>query len=342
MVFSRKWGLISCPQINYLKPVHEVYTEITRAAILVDQSLRILYEVSAYPRTSGLPSWVPDWSDTAHSNSIYTELVCAAKTSRPVFSFESSNRLVLSGVVLDTLENVALSSSMNTADFDTEEWMLSDRSTAGPVILIAAIQTLREWIRVGRQLQVYATGERPQDAFCLTITQNGTLGDSEEYQNPALYLECFDLWFSIMNADDPVSGSGMDHLLTMVETHEKYALLLDVWKEQLGYNKSLADDVDEVKICAAMNLYGPAGLHMVALANTYNRTFFITKGYMGIGPRSVQSGDSVAIFSGLKLPFIIRPHQESYRMIGPAYIHGIMHGERWPGDPSRLEYITIV
>lgn len=58
-----------------------------------------------------------------------------------------------------------------------------------------------------------------------------------------------------------------------------------------------------------------------------NRSLFFTeRGYMGLGP-TVQADDLVCIFFGGEVPFILRPKQSYYELIGDAYVHGIMEGE---------------
>jgi hypothetical protein len=61
---------------------------------------------------------------------------------------------------------------------------------------------------------------------------------------------------------------------------------------------------------------------------------------MGVGPRCSRTGDRIALIAGLKLPFVIREAGDRYNLIGPAYIHGIMKGERW--DENLLTQIIIV
>lgn len=67
---------------------------------------------------------------------------------------------------------------------------------------------------------------------------------------------------------------------------------------------------------------------------TSGRCMFITsKGYIGLGPHSLQVKDSVAILLGGSTPFALRPDQgkpkdvEHWKLIGDCYIHGWMDGE---------------
>lgn len=47
---------------------------------------------------------------------------------------------------------------------------------------------------------------------------------------------------------------------------------------------------------------------------------------MGIAPSATKAGDSVAVFCGSRMPFIIRQHVGSaaHRLIGDSYVHGLM------------------
>jgi Heterokaryon incompatibility protein (HET) len=62
----------------------------------------------------------------------------------------------------------------------------------------------------------------------------------------------------------------------------------------------------------------------------FQRRFFRTaKGYIGLGPRSLECKDKVAILFGGSVPFVLREADSSsqrYHLIGESYIHGIMDG----------------
>jgi Heterokaryon incompatibility protein (HET) len=61
---------------------------------------------------------------------------------------------------------------------------------------------------------------------------------------------------------------------------------------------------------------------------TNRRLFTTAKNLMGGGPKSVQCGDSIWILPGAKLPFILRQLENgNYKVVGEAYVHGMMHGE---------------
>ncbi|KAJ4991777.1 ankyrin and HET domain-containing protein [Stagonosporopsis vannaccii] len=71
------------------------------------------------------------------------------------------------------------------------------------------------------------------------------------------------------------------------------------------------------------------------------RTFCTTrKGLMGWVPKLSRSGDVVAVLTGGRVPFILRPHDGFFEMLGDAYIHGIMDGEAL-GTLYDLEYLEM-
>jgi hypothetical protein len=63
------------------------------------------------------------------------------------------------------------------------------------------------------------------------------------------------------------------------------------------------------------------------------------KGYFGFAPEQCQEGDLIVILAGQKSPCILRPQpvvnndditatsMDTYKILGDAYVHGIMLGE---------------
>jgi hypothetical protein len=72
-------------------------------------------------------------------------------------------------------------------------------------------------------------------------------------------------------------------------------------------------------------------------AGVHRRIFWTKRGYLGLARNGIRDGDSVCLFPGAKVPFIIRGPvarhrqgggwREFYHIVCEAYIHGIMKGE---------------
>jgi hypothetical protein len=71
--------------------------------------------------------------------------------------------------------------------------------------------------------------------------------------------------------------------------------------------------------------------HYLASMNTLavgRRPFITSRGYIGQSRSSIRQGDLAVVFIGCRVPFIVeRDDRKQYRIIGEAYIHGIMDGE---------------
>lgn len=66
----------------------------------------------------------------------------------------------------------------------------------------------------------------------------------------------------------------------------------------------------------------------IEAANDARSLFRTRNGYLGIGAQSLRPLDEVWILAGASVPFILRKcEDESYELVGEAYLHGVMHGE---------------
>lgn len=332
--------IVALPEVDYSKPVQHIYTEITSTVIRFDRSLDILYEVCLEPLIPGLSSWVPDWSNAAFIQPIPSSTVYASRRSEPVYSFKGS-KLLVSGILVDKLRKVATSTSVCTPDFRhgySYQIALGNASERLSAI-IELIRTLQEWIRISRQFHTYPTGELPQEAFYQTITQGRIIRPG--YWSPI--NTALEKWISIMTANFPDAPINIQTFHREVQVMGQYSELRDEFIRVCGCGGDVEEWADELKIRLIVRAYSSetSTLQQEAALNTYQRTFLATKdGYMGIGPRWTQPGDSVALISGLNIPFIVRKEGQHYRLLGPVYIHGIMRGERW--DNAQTETIALV
>jgi hypothetical protein len=57
------------------------------------------------------------------------------------------------------------------------------------------------------------------------------------------------------------------------------------------------------------------------------RPFISTQGYVGLAPSHSKPDDVVCIFYGCIKPFVLRRSGTGYKLLGEAYVHGIMDGE---------------
>ncbi|KAF2492760.1 HET-domain-containing protein [Lophium mytilinum] len=69
------------------------------------------------------------------------------------------------------------------------------------------------------------------------------------------------------------------------------------------------------------------------VAQCAGRRFFLAeKGHLGLGPPDAVPGHDVVILLGLNMPLVLSKNEDgTYKLVGEAYIHGIMDGEAMPG-----------
>jgi hypothetical protein len=78
-------------------------------------------------------------------------------------------------------------------------------------------------------------------------------------------------------------------------------------------------------------------VNIASLMRLSGRCIFITADKMvGLGPANLQRGDTITIMFGSGLPLILRQSNQQYRFVGPAYVHGAMHGEFVNGTEADL------
>jgi hypothetical protein len=163
----------------------------------------------------------------------------------------------------------------------------------------------REWAAMAKALETYPGGRSIQEAWAMTVTGNWagqTYGISIKDALSVVHL-CM--------ASDNVEEDRFRKAIS--------------WSEDQFFTRM-------IEVC-------------------YNARFFVTKkGYMGVGPKCLEKGDSVFILRGLNSPLILRKVEEEgqrgagskteSRVVGVAYVHGIMMGEAY--DEDLLEEVAII
>jgi hypothetical protein len=123
-------------------------------------------------------------------------------------------------------------------------------------------------------------------------------------------------------------------IMTAIESfeavHGKYLREVQEREEVMDPNK---DDI----------LYGRVPSAIWAVYRD-RRIFRTSKGYLGIGPSSLDKGDVVMLVAGVEIPFIFRPlsGRDAVSLVGAAYVHGIMTGEAMKELGSQFKMVAVV
>ncbi|KAF3009614.1 hypothetical protein E8E13_007007 [Curvularia kusanoi] len=111
--------------------------------------------------------------------------------------------------------------------------------------------------------------------------------------------------------------------------------LKNSWEQNAHQVETLAL-LDEIPFAANPNLEVMPGLRnfmtgafRVSALMDDQRLFTTTSGRIGHAFPNVSLGDQICIFSDARVVHIVRPKPSAhtYELVGPAYVHGMMHGE---------------
>lgn len=308
---------------DYNKPVAQIYEETVRSLIAHGSTLEILCFVSAKgasTETQALPSWVPDLSFA--SLAWIPDFSYVTKNSKAVYRFDDHGALYMSGIPLDRIaaRSTAGSGVITTINPDTpvsERWLG----------LWATIQPLREVIHCA--LNKWDIGGNATETLCMVLLQEISMASKTKARLWPRLLSQFKTWTQALTSGalEWATESGTDDQNTSFDDIFS-PLTTTVWDKQVA----------EAETIAFMRTYcqhleqNPASknIHFIALSKTEGNHVFATENKrLGMATAAVQEGDEVLLIAGLRLPMIARKVGGAYRLIGAAFVHGIMLGEAW-------------
>ncbi|KFZ17215.1 hypothetical protein V501_01849 [Pseudogymnoascus sp. VKM F-4519 (FW-2642)] len=328
-------GITSLPPVDYNLPVAQVYLDFTKTAMLHDQSIDLLYRIGCKRVVQGLPSWCPDWSTYTVGNwPIRHEHSRAAKNSNIRFVFAEERELHLPAIVIDTVKRRPNSSIPPEVPIEvnlTRDVYLPN--------MIQRVQTWLDWIDLASRLPAYPTGQEDcEEALFKTLIQNGYFGSLPHHKLSDQVLEEYPIWFNLLQAYRPnrdhkeIFIGAIDHAVEMALYRP------EVWKVYFSNNQDPLPVINtpEWRIMIAVNNGGAQNIHYWIYQMTTAKTIFITEeGYIGIGSDLIQEGDKVILIPGFNVPMIVRECEDgSHHLVAPAYVHGVMDGEKWPDNEA--------
>jgi hypothetical protein len=317
-------GIVADPHIARISPdynlqTHEVYTKLVRCHIESSCRLDILGFAKPSSILEELPGWVPDWSVTSvrwplnqlvrGSASRRTEY-CAAKSMDASYFFSpDSSVLTCRGALIDGVDGISLAT---TPEYPSDMGELQSRSSANAY---------------GDEVDMF-------DALWRTFVGNATYPEEPDIEAPLSFRPLFikkclkaEANFSADDRDShwqPQSaGLGNDTLGTWycnvrgfrVAGKRLSSMLLDHGKKYVA---------TDTPVSAAVSF---AFEQSIQIMQSGRRLITTTNGYIGLAPSGVERGDKVCVLLGCHVPLVLRPVGGQFKVLGDAYLHGIMQGE---------------
>ena len=323
---------ISLEQPNYSKEVDHVYLEFTCALIKWHESFKLLAEVAA-PGIPGLPTWVLDWNRPHYR--IWTETGKAAGNSAASFA-----------IVNDKYDDSGLS-GLTKEEFLWTPQLTRINLCLGPRIISKGfiddtIETCLPPIQEHIQ----------PEPFQYEVSPYSTL-----FHNVEVFLH----WFRVLQKpgfSSNQSPSTVSEMLYMTLHWEalqqpnhraQFDELFSDWMALLCGKIAPFSSTKDIVACCAQDLQANLPLYgyYIERCNVLagKRTIFTTqKGGLGTGLLGIQEGDVVALISGNGCPVILRGDGEGteYKVVGTAYVEGMMNGEAWYGDREDVGELVLV
>ncbi|KAE9365590.1 HET-domain-containing protein [Stipitochalara longipes BDJ] len=322
-------GLVKTPssrepvRISYQDDVSTIYREVALKILEEDQSLDLLSRPPslAGSRMKNLPSWVPDWSISSTSTLTYAwghgplslaGTVVTNGNENPRFAvshgskyspkLSSSDTLIAEGYQFDKIIEIGPIFYGVQVPYTVQSFPEILREWVHHfATLFRARNVFVKWQQVAdvQSKRLYFTGETMREAFLQTLSA-AEIHDSERVR---FELELWD------------KG-----------TSSPFGLIYSTFV----FVRNFITD----RPFLLFEIQGRYALH--------RRVVRTQNGFLGLASHATEVGDDLMVCKGSTIPLIMRrcgEKEDEFRLIGDAYVHGIMNGEAF--DDRKCQEILI-
>ncbi|KAI7770103.1 hypothetical protein LZL87_013726 [Fusarium oxysporum] len=289
------------PKPDYSRTWAQVYTDIAVAIILLDRgNLEFLSHGPSRHQALGLPSWVPDWSESQAFDSNWP-----ARPS-PVL-YKEIDSVTFNGPKLYTPSVLIGYVGETEADTSHLAKELLHRPVATSPAQLPGWVKARNWSKIlGRNLDAWLR-HVPQYVFDeLFLRLNGD-------DNSALLSLDDRIWRKLLTTDfeEFIDYTDLFHPRGAAwHIHKPMGYLYQDW-EVLGWSLLLAHRI----------LHDRDGLNLLL--------FSLNTGYLGFSVHKPETGDLVALLPGMCCPALLRPYSNEgeYSLIGFVWVLSVMNNK---------------
>ncbi|KAK0124224.1 hypothetical protein ONS95_009200 [Cadophora gregata] len=330
---------------DYSLPLPDIYTSVTMSILIELPILSCLSYVGSKPSgmtSLSLPSWVPDYRAALgrvpiiHLGNHTCFNVSNIHMAKPAIRRFRGHTLEVQGRLVDTVTDFSIP--------------LNDMRSSCYVI-----RCIDMCLKLS---SIYRTGEDRVEVLWRTLIADTTERPPIQHPAPAEYSDHFHDWmltlmvrwfldwehqpksrqFQMDAIEQLATNSPSSALPTREELEESFNLALETTDSAQSDARSdpplMRRPLSEVKERSrklqqfvSPNLRSSKGFYLFDRAakevRSNRRLFRTTGGYIGLAPVDVDYGDALYILDGARVPFLLRKN----RLVGEAYVHGIMHGE---------------
>jgi hypothetical protein len=309
-ILPHKLSAMVTPDYGKSNPVDKVYYQFARNVLDEYERLDLILSWCSYRPNSSLPSWIPDWTSRFSRNHVqWLKQRNTSGSRRGQWSIsQEGRRLNSKGIIVDHIKSSSSSQSENLPFRAQQPRHSTDKNKIECIHRYGDLEKLSAALRRTLVMHHRATRERKKsilDIYWVNWDENRTEESWKTMQNITQNLcwEAFDQ-FRHTNANFSIFGHKFRDFFP---------------KMQSSSNDRRREDELTWECVSAMLI--------AVLALIGRRMITTTGGYLGLAPEEVQENDVVAILYGCNFPVVLRPHGDSYLLIGECYVDGIMDGE---------------
>ena len=290
---------------DYSSSVDTTFRRVTKSLIKHEKALALLSTVedASLRVTLNLPSWVPDYA-------VWQEVTILGMPDNPHKYYAGGDEpLSLYDSDLDTNHD-----TLSLAGYEMDSVIQIGKYNDYKSIEDSESEVLMSWFQLIATLpESYCNGEPRDDVTWRTFIGNVGGTTHPAHADYARHFLAF-LHRFLKDENDLRKAIGILNAGTRTSA----------WQET-----GMAGD---------LHLYTTSFVYIAGL----RRLFVTEKGYIGLGAKSVQTGDKVFVFPGGLVPFVLRTSIEGdYHLVGEAYVHGIMRGEALKDPSCKLARVNI-
>jgi hypothetical protein len=319
---------ILLPPPDYKLPTSEVYWAASGAIMRTQNCLDMLSIVNGSSEFTDVPSWVPDFSRSKPRWEMHSAWFHASghegKQKPNFFLAEEDRVMVTKAKIVDVVKEVLNGTVDNVVHIvGTDDDVFFGKSLPAS---IRTIEVFQAWIKAALKLRSEpVVWKSPIDPVTMVIHQSGNLitevlqqmmqaNPEIERMNEVIGF----IWNSMSNPRD-------------IWLHYQVAVMSGKFPRGLLENPGfvLRSDMPELQLLLVLMDRGLYDSFLDAWKKAVGNVFLITRdGHIGTGPGATKEGDVVALIPGVRTPMVLRVSNSAipdrYRVVGPAFINGVM------------------
>ncbi|KAH8648784.1 heterokaryon incompatibility protein-domain-containing protein [Tricladium varicosporioides] len=321
------------PNPNYEGTVESLFEQVTRGIILRSKRLDICCLKNPAYVPSEMPSWIPGWLEVG--NSCMGWQLISLLTKQRVEKLQKAKAKRETG---KPEKNITINATNNTSAtmliLDSTlriKGMLFDTVSGLSSVAPFSSKTIKGPIKEYRSLPYsttvnpYGTTIQTYKAICQTLAMGEGVSAAAVRHFPKMWtadgqkamqrVEPWLLNWLRANENFQIAGKTLRQWADLPRSRKR----LGIGTHWLG-GQLLPENFHDSTLKGFIQ-----ALNRVV---RFDRRILVTeKGYIGMVHPQARPGDKVCLIMGCGVPLILREDVNGFRLVGEAYVHGIMHGE---------------